>query len=86
MSKQNTDELYTMETGELHLRKAFEDTTTQNVKTVIDYSTQTRDLIRQAEKSIKELKGMIHTRDAEMQDMKKQISLLQAALYTGGTV
>lgn len=81
-----SDKLETLEPGELQLRKAFEDTTTQNVKTIIDYSTQTRDLIREAEKSIKELKNMIVTRDSDIAELRQQVSILQSKIYLNGTV
>lgn len=81
-----SDKLNVLEPGELELRKAFEDTTTQNVKTIIDYSTQTRDLIRDAEKSILELKNMIATRDKDIAELRQQVSLLQSKIYRSGTV
>ena len=81
----NNDNLIVMEAGELELRKAFEEVTTNNVKIIIDYTTQTRELIREAQESIKELKNLIVIRDSDIAELRKQVSLIQSKLYSGGT-
>lgn len=79
------DKMEIMEPGEFEMRKVFEETTTKNVKTVIDYTTQTRDLMRELEKTVKELKNMLVMRDKETTQFKQQISIIQSKLYTNGT-
>lgn len=74
-----------MEPGEYEMRKVFEEVTTKNVKTVIDYTTQTRDLIRETQEELKQLKNMLVTRDAEMAQLKQQVSMVQAKLYINGS-
>lgn len=81
----NTDSMNTLEPGEFELRKAFENTTTNNVRTIIDYSTQTRELIRKTMEEVLELKKMIVAKDTEVMQLRQQVSLLQAKIYKGGT-
>ena len=70
----NNDKMDIMETGELELRKAFEEVTTKNVKTVVDYSTQTRDLVRDLQDEVKNLKNMLVTRETELAQLRQQVS------------
>lgn len=75
-----------MEPGEFEHRKAFEETTTKNVRTVVDYSTSTRTLVNELADQVKELKNMLVAKDVELMEMKRQLSLVQAKIYQGGTV
>ena len=81
----NNDKMDIMETGELELRKAFEEVTTKNVKTVVDYSTQTRDLVRDLQDEVKNLKNMLVTRETELAQLRQQVSIVQGKIYQGGT-
>lgn len=74
-----------LEPGEFELRKAFEAVTTQNVRTVIDYSTQTRTLLRETIEELTNLKKMLVSRDAEITQLRQQVSILQSKIYQGGT-
>jgi len=74
-----------MEAGEREMRKAFEAVTTQNVRTTIDYSKETRKLVRELGENVKELKGMVATRDGELAELRRQLGILQGKIYQGGT-
>lgn len=74
-----------MESGELEMWKGFEELTTRNVNTIKDFTNDTRKLTLELKKEVEQLKGMVHTRDQELIQMKQQISLLQSKLYAGGT-
>lgn len=74
-----------MEAGELEIKKAFEEVTTKNVRTIQDYTTETRNLVRVLEESVKQLKNMIAQRDVDLASIKQQLSLIQAKQYSGGT-
>lgn len=74
-----------MEEGELQLRQAFEETTTKNVRTISDYTTETRKLVRDLEQTVHELKNMIVQRDKEIGELRQQVSILQSKVYAGGT-
>lgn len=75
-----------MEAGEREIKKAFEDVTTQNVRTNIAYSTETRRLIRDLSKEVKQLKDMIAAKDIEFAELRKQLGIVQGKIYQGGTV
>jgi predicted nucleic acid-binding Zn-ribbon protein len=75
-----------VEAGDLQLAKAFEETTTKNVKTIQDYTTETRKLVRELEQHVHELKNLVAQRDKDISELRQQLSLVQAKLYAGGTV
>ena len=74
-----------MQAGEREIKKAFEDVTTQNVRTAIAYSTETRRLVRELGEAVQELKGMVATRDTELIELRRQIGIVQGKIYQGGT-
>ena len=74
-----------MEAGELELRKVFEQVTTNNVRTIQDYSTDTRKLVRELQEDVKDLKNMVAERDKTLGELRKQVSILQGKVYAGGT-
>ena len=74
-----------MESGELELRKAFEQVTTNNLKMIQDYTTETRKIMRKTEEEVQELKNMIAMRDKQLTEMRTQLSVLQAKIYQGGS-
>jgi len=74
-----------MEAGGLEIKKIFEDVIRHNVETIADYSTQTRAIVLKLSEEVKQLKNMIVTREAEIVELRKQLSLVQAKLYKGGT-
>ena len=74
-----------MEPGELELRKVFEDVTRQNVQTNIDFSNDTRKLVRELQTEVKALANNVVTQNLIIEELKKQIALLQQKLYSGGT-
>ena len=73
------------QSGEIESWKGFEELIGRNVRTIADYSKETREIVRNLELEIKSLKNMLVTRESEMALMKSQISNLQAKLYVGGT-
>ena len=74
-----------MESGEKELRMVFEEVTTKNVKAAIEYSTETRKIVRQLEEKMLHFENILREKDKEINLMKTQISLLQQKLYQGGT-
>lgn len=74
-----------MEAGEREMRKAFEDVTTQNVRTNIDYSTATRKLVRELSDQVQELKGMVAARNGELIELRRQLGIVQGKLYQNGS-
>ena len=74
-----------MEPGEQQLRKVFEDVTTNNVKTVIEYSTQTREMVRKNEEKVKHLEKIILEQNKKIAAMTSQLSIIQGKIYVDGT-
>lgn len=74
-----------MEAGERQMRKAFEDVTTSNVRTNIDFSTETRRLVRELSEQVQELKNMVAARDGDLAELRRQLGVVQGKLYQGGT-
>ena len=54
-----TDDIGQMEPGERELRKAFEEVTTNNVKSIVSYTTKTRDMARDLEKRVEKLEARL---------------------------
>ena len=75
-----------METGEKELREAFEQTTTRNVKAVVDHSNETRRLIRQLEENIKRFQNIVLNRERDIELLKKQLANVQTIVFSKGTV
>ena len=81
----SNDKINLLEPGEFEMRKVFEETSTKNIKTLLDYTTQTREMMRELQDEVKTLKGMLVTRDAESAQLRQQISLVQGILYANGS-
>lgn len=70
-----------MESGEKELRQAFEETTRRNVQTNVDYSTDTRKIVRELEGKITLLESKIMEYEKRYDIVKKQIIQLQMKSY-----
>ena len=70
---------------DIHLAKAFEQVTTNNVKTIGDYSTATRDLVRIMEKKVLLMEGKLAQYEERMETLNRQLVTIQAKLYAGGS-
>jgi len=74
-----------MEAGELEMRKVFEEVTTRNVQAAINYSNETRKIVRLLEEKILHLEKLAQAKDKEIAAMRQQIAIIQGKLYSGGT-
>jgi chaperonin cofactor prefoldin len=74
-----------MESGELELRKVFEEVTTKNVKTVVDYSTDTRKIVRDLQTKVDSQDKQIVLLNKLINDLRSQLAVIQAEVYKGGT-
>jgi hypothetical protein len=73
------------QSGERELKKAFEEVTTRNVLSILNYTKETRKLFRTLEEKVVNLEQGILQRDIDIDRMKKQIASLQQKLYNEGT-
>lgn len=74
-----------MEPGELEHRKAFEETATKNIRTVVDYSTGTRQIVRELQIKVDSQDKQIVLLNQLINDLRTQLSIVQAEVYRGGT-
>lgn len=74
-----------MESGELELRKAFEEVTTNNVKAILEHGNTTRKLVKEMMERIDRLEGQIGALNKRIDSQHQQISFLQARAFSGGT-
>jgi len=81
MSKDN--EIF--QSGELELKKAFEETTTRNVKMILDHSNETRRLVLILEQKILTIEQSIQIQNEKLEFIKKLLADLQGIIYKGGT-
>lgn len=75
-----------MEAGEKELRKAFEEVTTKNVKTVIEFSQDTRKAIRELEEKVRLLEEKDLDNQKKFKEINNQMRAIQMKLYTGGNI
>jgi len=74
-----------MEAGELETRKIFEDVTTNNVKTGIDFANDTRRLFRELEDKVTHLSNIVRQQEATINDLRLSLVVIQTKLFSGGT-
>jgi hypothetical protein len=74
-----------MEAGETELRKVFEEVTTKNVKTVLEYCKETRNLLRKLEEKTIKLEGIIRNQDVTIIELRTLLAGLQTVVFSKGT-
>lgn len=74
-----------MEPGEKELREIFEKTTINNIKAIISYNEQTQEMVRTLEAHVKNLDGVIRQYDSLIENLRKQIAVLQTKVFKGGS-
>lgn len=74
-----------MDAGEKELREIFEKTTIANIRAIIAYNEQTQELAKQLESHVKDLDGVIRQYDAVIDNIKKQLTVLQTKVFKGGS-
>jgi hypothetical protein len=79
----NKDEVF--QSGEKELKKAFEEVTTRNVISILDYSRETRGLTRELQERVLYLEGLIREYEKRLVVLQSQITNLQQKLYKGGS-
>ena len=69
---------------EKELRKAFEETTTNNLKATIEYTKTTRKMVREQAELIKSLNQTILNYEERFDLITKQLAAIQMKMYRGG--
>ena len=75
----------TMEAGERELRKLFETVTVNNIKAATAYADLTQKMVQDLEEKVKDLDGVIRQYNNKFEEVGKQLSALQARVYSGGS-
>ena len=70
---------------EVEIRRAFEETTNRNIKTIQGHSNETRKIVRDLEYKITQLEKTIETQNVNIKNLKLQLSHLQTRVFKGGT-
>lgn len=65
--------------------RTFEEITTRNVKTTIEFTQETRKMVNALSTEVQRLQKAILNRDAEIMELKKQLAAIQTILFRGGT-
>jgi len=73
-----------MESGEKEIRQAFEEVTTKNVKAAIEYSNETRKIVRLLEEKMLHLELLMQEQNKAIAGLRQQLAMIQGKLYTGG--
>lgn len=78
------DEIF--QSGERELKKAFEEVTKRNVLAILEYSKETRVLIRETREAVERLRTEVRELSQELEKLKLSISRLQQKIFSGGSV
>lgn len=76
MSDKETDKI---------LRKHFEDVTVRNLESVILYGKDTRQVVRDLETKLLQYDDKFQKQDQTIQQLKKQLVMVQSIVFKGGT-
>jgi hypothetical protein len=74
-----------MEAGELELKQAFEEVTTRNVQTTVDFTQDTRKLFRELEQKVFALQSQVVAQSELLNQFRVQLAGVQTKLFSGGT-
>jgi uncharacterized coiled-coil protein SlyX len=73
-----------MESGELEMRQAFEEVTTRNVRGAVEFTNETRKIVRGLEKKVVLLEEKSLQQDKTIDELRKQIVNIQMKMYQLG--
>lgn len=74
-----------MAAGDKEMAEAFEETTRRNVLACVEFSNETRKLVKELEDKVSNLQATIRARDDELNQLRLQLSTIQAKVFVGGT-
>ena len=74
-----------MEAGEKEIKKAFEEVTTRNVLTGIEYTKETRKLFRNLEEKVDRLQNQVVAQGELLNQFRIQLAAVQTKLFSGGS-
>jgi len=75
----------TMDPGEKELREIFEKTTINNINAIISYNDQTQSMVKDLQKKVQDLDGVIRQYDSLIDSIRTQLTILQTKVFQGGS-
>ena len=74
-----------MEAGEKELRQIFEETTTNNVKAVVEHTNETRRMTREFMDKVNGLEALLIQQKQEIDTLRTHLATVQTIVFKGGT-
>lgn len=74
-----------MSAGDKEIILASEEVQRRNITAMLEHGNTTREITRDLEKEIEQMKAQIRLQDQKIEELKKQLSNVQMKLYSGGT-
>jgi predicted RNase H-like nuclease (RuvC/YqgF family) len=65
--------------------KLFEDNTNKNLKTISDYTKDSRNLVRELYEEVDNLRRTIEAQNAKIEQLRLQLASIQTVVYRNGS-
>jgi predicted RNase H-like nuclease (RuvC/YqgF family) len=65
--------------------KLFEDSTNKNLKTISDYTKDSRNLVRELYEEVDNLRRTIEAQNAKIEQLRLQLASIQTVVYRNGS-
>ena len=82
----NKNEITTVQAGEIETKKALEYVTRRNVESAIKFGNDTRKMVLELHAMFEALQNNVMNIKNEVNELRRQLSLLQGEFYKKGTV
>ena len=73
------------EAGQREMSQIFEETTTRNVKTSVEFAQSTRKIVREMEAKVLALQAQVVSQGQLLNQFRIQLAGVQTKLFSGGT-
>ena len=74
-----------MEAGELEVKKALEEVQVRNIKSVVEFTQKSRDLVLAQNEKINALNAQLYAQQELLNQFRIQLAGLQTKVYSGGS-
>ena len=86
MSKEDNEKLlHDPKYTDKHVLKAYTSSTTKNIQSIVQYTKETRKMLRDLEKTLKNMQFELQQKSQEIQGLNARIAVLQQKTFAGGT-
>lgn len=77
-------ELHDPKYTDKHVLKSYTNSVNRNIESIIQYTKETRKMLRELEKAVKALRAELNQKNAEIQSLNARIAQLQVQRFSGG--